>query len=137
MYRLSISSNEIYPFFCIFFSAYISQSLSLHAHEDTLEEEITKAFENYPFECNPEGSTPEIAACAWIDLIKSDRKLREELNNRELYEEWVTARNKMCNFFQDKLYAGGTIRQITRPGCALRVNNEVQKYCITGDPTCG
>ena len=112
-------------------------SLSLYANEDTLEEEITKAFENYPFECNPEGSTPEIAACAWIDLIKSDRALREELNNRDLYEKWITARNEMCNFFQDKLYAGGTIRQITRPGCALRVNNEVQKYCLTGDPTCG
>jgi len=112
-------------------------SLSLYADEDTLEEEITKAFENYPFECNPEGSTPEIAACAWIDLIKSDRALREELNDRDLYEKWITARNEMCNFFQDKLYAGGTIRQITRPGCALRVNNEVQKYCLTGDPTCG
>ena len=112
-------------------------SLSLYAGEDTLEEEITKAFENYPFECNPEGSTPEIAACAWIDLIKSDRALREELNDRDLYEKWITARNEMCNFFQDKLYAGGTIRQITRPGCALRVNNEVQKYCLTGDPTCG
>ena len=112
-------------------------SLFLYADEDTLEEEITKAFENYPFECNPEGSTPEIAACAWIDLIKSDRALREELNDRDLYEKWITARNEMCNFFQDKLYAGGTIRQITRPGCALRVNNEVQKYCLSGDPTCG
>tara|TARA_B100000886_G_scaffold199716_1_gene137722 strand:+ start:508 stop:894 length:387 start_codon:yes stop_codon:yes gene_type:complete len=112
-------------------------SLSLYADEDTLEEEITKAFENYPFKCNPEGSTPEIAACAWIDLIKSDRDLREELNDRHLYEKWITARNEICNFFQDKLYAGGTIRQITRPGCALRVNNEVQKYCLTGDPTCG
>ena len=112
-------------------------SLFLYADEDTLEEEITKAFENYPFECNPEGSTPEIAACAWIELIKSDRALREELNDRDLYEKWIKARNEMCNFFQDKLYAGGTIRQITRPGCALRVNNEVQKYCLTGDPTCG
>ena len=109
----------------------------LYSNEISLEDEIKKAFKDYPFECNPEGSTPEIAACAWIELIKSDRALRQELNDQELYEEWTTARNKLCNFFQNKLYAGGTIRQITRPGCSLRVNNEVQKYCLTGDPTCG
>ncbi len=109
----------------------------LLSDEISLEDEIKEAFKNYPFECNPEGSTPEIAACAWIDLIKSDRALRKELNNAQLYKEWITARNKMCNFFQDKLYAGGTIRQISRPGCQLRVNKEVQKYCLTGDPTCG
>ncbi len=112
-------------------------SLPLHSQELSLEEEIKKAFEDYPFKCNLEGSTPEIAACVWIDLIKSDRALRKELNNPELYKKWISARNKMCNFFQDKLYSGGTIRQITRPGCALRVNKEVQKYCLTGDQTCG
>ena len=116
---LSVISNPSYP------------------NEISLEDEIKKAFKDYPFKCNPEGSTPEIAACAWIELIKSDRALREELNDPKLYKEWTTARNKLCNFFQDKLYAGGTIRQITRPGCSLRVNNEIQKYCLTGDPTCG
>ena len=112
-------------------------NLPLYSNEISLEEEIEDAFENYPFECNPQGSTPEIAACVWIDLIKSDRALKKELNNQKLFKEWVTARTKVCNFFQDKLYAGGTVRQITRPGCALRVNSEVQKYCLSGDPTCG
>ena len=111
--------------------------LPIHTNELSLEDEIKEAFEDYPFECNQEGSTPEIAACVWIDLIKSDRALRKEINNPRLYKEWISVRNKMCNFFQDKLYAGGTISQITRPGCALRVNDEIQKYCLTGDPTCG
>ena len=39
--------------------------------------------------------------------------------------------------YQDKYYDGGTIRQITRPGCGLRVNCEAKKYCLSGDPTCG
>ena len=78
-----------------------------------------------------------MAACIWIDLIKSDRKLREELNNPDLFAKWLEVRNKICNHFQEKMYAGGTIKQLTRPGCSLRVNKEIQKYCITGDPTCG
>ncbi len=117
--------------------SFLFNPIQLKASELSLEEEIKKAFENYPFECDQNGSTPEIAACVWIDLIKSDRKLRKEINNLELYTRWTKARNELCNYFQEKLYSGGTIRQITRPGCALRVNNEVQKYCLTGDPTCG
>ena len=54
---LSVISNPSYP------------------NEISLEDEIKKAFKDYPFKCNPEGSTPEIAACAWIELIKSDRAL--------------------------------------------------------------
>ena len=45
-----------------------------HLIADT-KEEIEDAFENYPFECNPQGSTPEIEACVCIDLIKSHRDL--------------------------------------------------------------
>ena len=105
--------------------------------EQTLEEEIKEAFSEYPFKCNPQGSTPEMAACVWIDLIKSDRKLREELNNPDLFTKWLEVRNKICDHFQEKMYANGTIKQLTRPGCGLRVNKEIQKYCITGDPTCG
>ena len=108
-----------------------------HTNEISLEEEIKEAFKDYPFKCNPEGSTPEMAACIWIDLIKSDRALRKELNDPILYREWVSSRNKICNHFQDKMYAGGTVRQLTRPGCALRVNSEIQKYCIISDPSCG
>ena len=108
-----------------------------YSNEISLEDEIKDAFKEYPFECNPEGSTPEMAACIWIDLIKSDRALRKELNDPILYQEWVSARNKICNYFQDKMYAGGTVRQLTRPGCSLRVNSEIQKYCIIDDPTCG
>ncbi len=107
------------------------------SNELTLEEEINNAFVNYPFKCNEEGSTPEIAACVWIDLIKSDRALREELNDKALYSGWIKYRDQLCNHFQNKMFAGGTIRQITRPSCAIRVNKEIQKYCITGDPTCG
>lgn len=108
-----------------------------YSNEISLEDEIKDAFKEYPFECNPEGSTPEMAACIWIDLIKSDRALRKELNDPILYQEWVSARNRICNYFQDKMYAGGTVRQLTRPGCSLRVNSEIQKYCIIDDPTCG
>ena len=117
--------------------AFIVNGLQILSNELTLEEEINAAFKDYPFECNIEGSTPEIAACVWIDLIKSDRALRKELNDESLYKEWIKSRNRVCNHFQEKLYSGGTIRQITRPGCALRVNSEIQKYCLTGDPTCG
>ncbi len=107
------------------------------SNELSLEDEIKEAFTDYPFKCNPEGSTPEIAACIWIDLIKSDRKLRKELNNPDLFSNWVEVRSKICNHFQEKMYGGGTVKQITRPGCGLRVNKEIQKYCITGDPSCG
>ena len=109
----------------------------VQANEISLEEEIKEAFENYPFKCNPEGSTPEMAACIWIDLIKSDRALRRELDDLDTFKGWVKFRDKVCNHFQNKLYANGTIKQMTRPGCAIRVNSEIQKYCITGDPSCG
>lgn len=124
-------------FFIIPFFTFLGNGLQTLSNEVSLEDEINEAFKDYPFKCNPEGATPEIAACAWIELIKSDRALKKELNNEPLYKEWVNSRNKVCNHFQDKLYSGGTIRQITRPSCAIRVNNEIQKYCITGNPTCG
>ena len=124
-------------FLSIFTFLILLNNLPTFSNEMSLEEEIEEAFENYPFKCNPEGSTPEIAACTWIELIKSDRALKKELNNVELFNDWKHSRNKVCNYFQDKLYSGGTIRQITRPGCSIRVNKEVQKYCITGDPSCG
>jgi len=54
-----------------------------------------------------------------------------------LFTKWLEVRNKICDHFQEKMYASGTIKQLTRPGCGLRVNKEIQKYCITGDPTCG
>ena len=111
--------------------------MPVFSNELTLEEEIKEAFTDYPFKCNPEGSTPEIAACIWIDLIKSDRKLKKELNNPDLFSNWVEVRSKICNHFQEKMYEGGTVKQITRPDCGLRVNEEIQKYCITGDPSCG
>ncbi len=123
--------------FILSFFTFSRNELKIHSNELSLEDEINEAFKDYPFKCNPEGSTPEIAACAWIELIKSDRDLKKELNDESLYKQWVESRNKVCNHFQDKLYSGGTVRQITRPGCAIRVNNEIQKYCITGDPTCG
>ena len=125
-------------FLSIFFLfIFTNIGMPLKTNELSLEEEIKEAFENYPFKCNPEGSTPEIAACMWIELIKSDRALKKELNNPELFKEWTKSRNQICNHFQDKMYSGGTIRQITRPSCAIRVNSEIQKYCITGDPSCG
>ncbi len=111
--------------------------MPVFSNELTLEEEIKEAFTDYPFKCNPEGSTPELAACIWIDLIKSDRKLKKELNNPDLFSNWVEVRSKICNHFQEKMYEGGTVKQITRPDCGLRVNEEIQKYCITGDPSCG
>ena len=123
--------------FILSFFTFSGDELQILSNELSLEDEIKEAFKDYPFKCNPEGATPEIAACAWIELIKSDRALKKELNNEPLYKEWVNSRNKVCNHFQDKLYSGGTIRQITRPSCAIRVNNEIQKYCITGNPTCG
>ncbi len=127
-------------FFLLFilpFFTFSGNKLKTLSNELSLEDEIKEAFKDYPFKCNPEGTTPEIAACSWIELIKSDRDLRKELNDELLYKRWIESRNKVCNHFQDKLYSGGTIRQITRPGCAIRVNKEIQKYCITGDPTCG
>ena len=124
-------------FFWIVSFSFLFYPLKFVAGDISLEEEIKTAFEDYPFECNRNGSTPEMAACVWIELIKSDRKLRQELNNKELFSRWTKARNELCNYFQDKMYSGGTIRQITRPGCAIRVNKEIQKYCLKGDPTCG
>ena len=130
-------SKILFLMFILSFFTFSGNELQIHSNELSLEDEIKEAFKDYPFKCNPEGSTPEIAACAWIELIKSDRDLKKELNDESLYKQWVESRNKVCNHFQDKLYSGGTVRQITRPGCAIRVNNEIQKYCITGDPTCG
>ena len=95
------------------------------SNELTLEEEINNAFVNYPFKCNEEGSTPEIAACVWIDLIKSDRALREELNDKALYSGWIKYRDQLRNHFQNKMLRGD-YRQITRPSCAIRVNKEIQ-----------
>ena len=74
----------------------------VQANEISLEEEIKEAFENYPFKCNPEGSTPEMAACIWIDLIKSDRALRRELDDLDTFKGWVKFRDKVCNHFQNK-----------------------------------
>ena len=130
--KRSIFLLLIFPFFI-----FIGNGLQLLSDELSLEDEIKEAFKDYPFKCNPEGSTSEIAACSWIELIKSDRALKKELNNPTLFKNWVKARGEICNHFQNKMYSGGTIRQITRPNCAVRVNNEIQKYCITGDPTCG
>ena len=79
--------------------SFLFNPIQLKASELSLEEEIKKAFENYPFECDQNGSTPEIAACVWIDLIKSDRKLRKEIN-LELYTRWTKARNELCGFFK-------------------------------------
>ena len=127
-------------FFLLFifsFFLFTGNGLQILSDELSLEDEIKEAFKDYPFKCNPEGSTPEIAACSWIELIKSDRALKKELNNSKLFKSWVKARGEICNHFQNKMYSGGTIRQITRPNCAIRVNKEIQKYCITGDPTCG
>ena len=100
-------------FFLIASLLFLTNTVTIvKANEISLEEEIKQAFENYPFQCNLEGSTPEIAACYWIELIKSDRALREELSDKEMYEGWVKYRGEVCNFFQNKMYAGGTIRQI-------------------------
>ena len=64
-------------FLSIFTFLILLNNLPTFSNEMSLEEEIEEAFENYPFKCNPEGSTPEIAACTWIELIKSDRALKK------------------------------------------------------------
>ena len=127
----------IYLMYVFSLFIFLNNASQVISNELSLEDEINEAFKDYPFKCNPEGSTPEIAACSWIELIKNDRALKEELNDEKLFKDWIKSRKKVCNHFQEKFYSGGTIRQITRPGCAIRVNSEIQKYCITGDPTCG
>ena len=109
----------------------------IQSEELTLEETIKKSMKNYPFECNPAGNMPEIRACAAIQTIKSDYLLRKEINNDDLFGRWTSVRHEMCNHFMDKQFRGGSIRPTMVLGCEIRLNSEVQKFCLTGDPTCG
>ena len=74
-------SASFFLLFIFSFFLFTRNELQILSDELSLEDEIKEAFKDYPFKCNPEGSTPEMAACAWIELIKSDRDLKKELND--------------------------------------------------------
>jgi hypothetical protein len=67
----------------------------IKADEHNFESWNNKQFENYPFECVENGSTPEYTRCYAEKLNKYDWELRKELNNDKLWKEWIDVRGKV------------------------------------------
>ena len=116
----------------------ISIQTSLSAHDHTFESWKNDQLRNYPFECVPTGATQEYTRCSAEDLLKQDWSLRKELNDDELWNDWRKARGKICYHFQDKRFGQGTVKPLMILSCQMRLNSEVERYCITGeDKKCG
>ena len=95
-------------------------------------------FKDYPFECVPEGSTPEYTRCYAEKLLLEDWELKKELNNDELWNNWRKARGSVCYHFKNKQFGQGTIKPLMTINCEMRLNSEVKRYCINGeDKKCG
>ena len=110
----------------------------VNAEDQTFEIWKESHFENYPFECVEDGVTPEYTRCAVEKLLKSDWELKKELNNDELWEQWRKARGGICYHYQNKFFGQGTVKPLMTIRCEMRLNSEVERYCITGeDKQCG
>ena len=108
------------------------------AEDQTFESWKESYFENYPFECVEDGSTPEYTRWEMERLLKSDWELKKELNNDELWEQWRKARGQICYHYQNKFFGQGTVKPLMVTACQERLNSEAKRYCITGeDKQCG
>ncbi len=88
--------------------------------------------------CNEYGSMHEMAQCLYDELNKEDEALRTEFNNDELWKSWMKARRGVCHHIKEKQFRGGSIRPLMKASCELRLNGEMQKFCLDGeDKTCG
>ena len=112
--------------------------ISLKAHDHTFESWNSKQWEDYPFECVEDGVTPEYTRCLAEDLNKMDWELRKELNNDQLWKDWMKARAKICYHFKTKHFGQGTVKPLMIISCEMRLNTEAERFCITGeDKKCG
>ena len=110
----------------------------VNAEDQTFESWKESHFENYPFECVEDGSTPEYTRCEVERLLKSDWELKKELNDDVLWEQWRKARGRICYHYQNKFFGQGTVKPLMSTACQQRLNSEVKRYCITGeDKQCG
>ena len=110
----------------------------IKADEHNFESWNNKQFENYPFECVENGSTPEYTRCYAEKLNKYDWELRKELNNDKLWKEWIDVRGKVCYHYKNKHFGQGTIKPLMTLSCEMRLNAEVKKFCLSGeDKQCG
>ena len=112
--------------------------ISLKAHDHTFESWNSKQWEDYPFECVEDGVTPEYIRCFAVGLNKMDWELRKELNNDQLWKNWMKARSKICYHFKTKHFGQGTVKPLMIISCEMRLNTEAERFCITGeDKKCG
>ena len=112
--------------------------INLKAHDHTFESWNSKQWEQYPFECVEDGVTPEYTRCLAERLNKMDWELRKELNNDQLWKDWMKARAKICYRFKTKHFGQGTVKPLMIISCEMRLNNEAERFCITGeDKKCG
>ena len=111
---------------------------AVNPEDQTFESWIESHFENYPFKCVEDGTTPEYTRCEVERLLKSDWELKKELNNDELWEQWRKARGGICYHYQNKFFGQGTVKPLMSIACQKRLNSEAERYCITGeDKQCG
>ena len=88
--------------------------------------------------CNEYGSMHEMAQCLYDELNKEDEALRTEFNNDELWKLWLKARRGVCNHIKERQFRAGSIRPVMKATCELRLNSEMQKFCVTAkDKECG
>tara|TARA_B100000700_G_scaffold307404_1_gene383800 strand:+ start:55 stop:408 length:354 start_codon:yes stop_codon:yes gene_type:complete len=88
--------------------------------------------------CKEDGSMIEMAQCHYDQLFKEDHALRKEFNNDELWRKWIEAREGVCHHIKERQFRGGSIRPLMKASCELRLNEEMQKFCLDGkDKKCG
>ena len=88
--------------------------------------------------CKEDGSMHEMAQCLYDKLNKEDEALRTEFNNDELWKKWIDAREGVCNHIKERQFRAGSIRPVMKATCELRLNSEMQKFCVTAkDKECG
>ena len=118
-------------FFCLL-------NIPLEADDHSFEDWNKKQFENYPFECVEDGTTPGYTRCYAEKLNKYDWELRKELNDDELWKQWREVRGKVCYHYKNKHFGQGTVKPLMTLSCEMRLNSEVKRYCISGqDKQCG
>mgnify|MGYP001167940925 CR=1 FL=1 len=90
------------------------------------------------YKCKEDGSDNQMAQCLYDKLNKEDEALRTEFNNDELWKKWRDAREGVCHHIKERQFRGGSIRPLMKASCELRLNSEMQKFCLNGeDKTCG
>tara|TARA_B100000214_G_C23850810_1_gene573283 strand:- start:479 stop:832 length:354 start_codon:yes stop_codon:yes gene_type:complete len=88
--------------------------------------------------CKEDGTMNQMAQCLYDQLSKEDRALRKEFNNDELWKLWLKARRGVCNHIKERQFREGSIRPVMKATCELRLNSEMQKFCVTAkDKECG